>query len=121
MSRSLATRRDFLRTGVGVAAAAAVPYTWTSSHAKAQDKNDRPTVACIGVGGMGRGDGRSASRFADIVACADVDKSHAEQFAALRTNCKASARSIPIIVRCWTAMTLRSSRSAHPTTGTRRS
>jgi predicted dehydrogenase len=81
MSRSKSTRRDFLLSSAGVAAAAAVPYTWTSSYAKAQEKNDRPTVGCIGVGGMGSGDGRSASRFADIVACADVDKDHAEKFA----------------------------------------
>ncbi len=82
MSNLQATRRDFLRTGVGVAAATAVPYTWTSSYAQAQDKNDRPNLACIGVGGMGTGDGRSASRFANVVACADVDKSHGERFAA---------------------------------------
>ena len=82
MSRSPTTRRDFLRTSAGVAAAAAVPYVWTSRYAKAQDKNDRPNVASIGVGGMGTGDGRSASRFANMVACADVDRDHAEKFAA---------------------------------------
>ena len=82
MSRLPTTRRDFLRTGAGVAAAVAVPYTWTSSYLQAQDKNDRPNLACIGVGGMGSGDGRSASRFANVVACADVDKSHGERFAA---------------------------------------
>ncbi len=82
MNRSQATRRDFLRAGVGVAAAAAVPYTWTSSYVRAQDKNDRPNLACIGVGGMGSGDGHSASRFANVVACADVDQRHGERFAA---------------------------------------
>ena len=84
MSQTQSTRRDFLRTGAGVAAAAAVPYVWTSSYAKAEDKNDRPNMASIGVGGMGSGDGRSASRFANMVACADVDRSHAERFAGER-------------------------------------
>ena len=79
MSNSKANRRDFLKTSAGVAAAA--PYIWASSYARAQDKNDRPTMASIGVGGMGSGDGRSASRFADMVACADVDRQRAEGFA----------------------------------------
>ena len=36
-------------------------------------------MALIGCGGMGRGDAKSASRFGNIVAVCDVDKSHAEQ------------------------------------------
>ena len=83
MSHATSNRRDFLKKSAGVAAAgAAAPYIWTGSYAKAQDANDRPTMASIGVGGMGSGDGRSASRFADMAACADVDRSHAERFAA---------------------------------------
>ena len=35
--------------------------------------NDRPGIALIGCGGMGRGDVKSASRFGDIVALCDVD------------------------------------------------
>lgn len=46
---------------------------------------DRPGIALIGCGGMGRGDAKSASRFGDIVAVCDVDESHAaaaaQQFA----------------------------------------
>ena len=81
MSRQ-SSRRDFLKTSAGAAAAAGtVPYVWTSSYAKAQDKNDRPNLASIGLGGMGSHDGRSASRFADPVACCDVDRSRAEGFA----------------------------------------
>jgi len=38
-------------------------------------------MASIGLGGMGSGDGRSASRFADVVACCDVDRQRAEKFA----------------------------------------
>ena len=40
--------------------------------------NDRPGVALVGCGGMGRGDAGNASRFGDIVAVCDVDESHAE-------------------------------------------
>ncbi|NQU24888.1 MAG: Gfo/Idh/MocA family oxidoreductase [Candidatus Nealsonbacteria bacterium] len=81
MSQSKPTRRDFLKTTAGVAAAGSVPYVWTSSYAKAQDKNDRPNMASIGVGGMGGGDGRRASGFANMLACADVDRGRAERFA----------------------------------------
>lgn len=76
------TRREFLRTAAGAAAAGlSAPYVCTSRQARAESKNDRPTVAAIGVGGKGAGNGRSASRFADMVACCDVDRGHAEQFA----------------------------------------
>ena len=80
MPRHRTSRRDFLRTNVGIAAAAAIPYTWTSSTLHAQDQNDRPVLGCIGVGGMGTGDGLSASRFADVVACADVDETRPQRF-----------------------------------------
>jgi predicted dehydrogenase len=43
--------------------------------------NDRPGVALIGCGGMGRGDLKSASRFGDVVAVCDVDESHAAAMA----------------------------------------
>ncbi len=83
MSQSRPTRRSFLRASAGVAASTtAAPYIWTSSYAKAEDKNDRPNMASIGLGGMGSGDGRSASRFANMVACCDVDRQRAERFAA---------------------------------------
>jgi myo-inositol 2-dehydrogenase / D-chiro-inositol 1-dehydrogenase len=39
--------------------------------------NDRPGVALIGCGGMGRGDAKNAARFGNIVAVCDVDESHA--------------------------------------------
>ena len=80
MSRNTPNRREFLKTTTGVIAAASVPYVLTSQRAFAQEKNDRPNVACIGLGGMGRGDGISASRFADIVACCDVDSEQAGKF-----------------------------------------
>ncbi len=82
MSSHKPTRRGFLQHSVGtVAAAGTVPYFWSSAYAKAEDKNDRPNIASIGVGGMGSGDGRSASRFGNMMACADVDRDHGEKFA----------------------------------------
>ena len=78
MSSRKQTRRSFLQRSAGVAA---VPYFWSSAYTKAEDKNDRPNIASIGVGGMGSGDGRSASRFGNMVACADVDRDHGEKFA----------------------------------------
>jgi predicted dehydrogenase len=43
--------------------------------------NDRPGVALVGCGGMGRGDAGLASRFGDIIAVCDVDEKHADQVA----------------------------------------
>jgi len=80
---SKSTRRDFFRKSAGIlAAGAAVPYFYSSAQAKEESKNDRPLVASIGVGGQGTGIGRRASGHADMVACCDVDRSHAERFAA---------------------------------------
>ena len=81
MSQTKSNRRDFLKTSAGIAAASTVPYICSSAYAKAEDKNDRPNLASIGLGGMGSGDGRSASRFADMVACCDLDRDRAEKFA----------------------------------------
>jgi predicted dehydrogenase len=39
--------------------------------------NDRPGIALIGCGGMGRADANNASAFGDILAVCDVDESHA--------------------------------------------
>ncbi len=38
--------------------------------------NDRPGIALVGCGGMGRGDATNASRFGDVLALCDVDESH---------------------------------------------
>jgi len=80
MSHAKSTRRDFLKTGGAVAGAAATPYIWTSSYAKAQDKNDRPQIALIGCGGQGSGDARRAGGQGQLVACCDPDRQRAERF-----------------------------------------
>ena len=40
--------------------------------------NDRPGIALIGCGGMGKGDAGNASRFGDILAVCDVDQRHVD-------------------------------------------
>ncbi len=74
-------RRSFLqKSAAGVAAASVTPYMPFASKAFAnQDKNDRPTIGCIGVGSMGSGDARGHSGFGDIVAVCDVDSRRTEK------------------------------------------
>ncbi len=83
MSRFRSTRRRFLKSAVGLAAAgAAVPYWHTGVSAQAgpaKSKNDRPLIAAVGVGGQGTGIVRSAARFGDVVAVCDADLEHAEK------------------------------------------
>jgi predicted dehydrogenase len=69
------TRRSFLQT----AAASTLP-AWFIDQCRAQpdpkppsSKTDRPGIALVGCGGMGRGDARNASRFGKVVALCDVD------------------------------------------------
>ncbi len=79
------TRRSFLKTTSGAAAAAAtVPYIFTSASARAQDdaKKDLPILGCIGTGSRWNGVGPAAMRYAKCVAVCDVDKSHAARGAA---------------------------------------
>ncbi len=77
------TRRHFLKTGAGAAAAAvAAPYILTGSRAGAgeAEKYDL-VVAAIGVGGRGTQIGAQAARLARLVACADVHLGNAGKFA----------------------------------------
>ncbi|PHR93463.1 MAG: dehydrogenase [Blastopirellula sp.] len=81
------TRREFLKTTAAVAAAAsATPYIFTSSQAKAADKNSKLTVASIGVGGslgtFNRGGtiARSAAQLGQTIAVCDVVDTHNEEF-----------------------------------------
>jgi predicted dehydrogenase len=80
------SRRTFLNQCTAVAAATGLPLWFVERELSAasqnapvvpQGPNDRPGIALIGCGGMGRGDAKSASRFGDIVAVCDADESHA--------------------------------------------
>ncbi len=91
------TRREFLLNSARITAAVATsPYFWSGSPAVAASKSDRPIVGLIGAGvptewnnayrkgrSQGRGSylGHQAARFGDVVACCDVDRTHAESFA----------------------------------------
>jgi predicted dehydrogenase len=70
-------RRDALKAAV----AAGLP-AWYASELLAADEppkqpGEKPKVALVGCGGMGRGDAANASRFGTVVAVCDVDASHA--------------------------------------------
>jgi predicted dehydrogenase len=78
------SRRTFLSHCKTVAAATGLPLWFVQRELDASPQvspvtspNDRPGVALIGCGGMGRNDAKSASRFGDIVAVCDVDENHA--------------------------------------------
>jgi myo-inositol 2-dehydrogenase / D-chiro-inositol 1-dehydrogenase len=82
MSNSLSSRREFLhRSAAWAAAATTLPAGSALAHAAAsgnRSANERPLVLCIGVGGRGMADAKSAARFGNIVAVCDADLRHAE-------------------------------------------
>ena len=66
-----ASRRHFLTTslaGASYFAAAGSRRAWS------QSPNERPQVACIGVGGKGSSDSDNAALFGDVIAICDVDR-----------------------------------------------
>jgi|SRR5436190_8472341 len=82
------SRRSFLKTCCTTAAAAGLPAWFVerellaaATDASSPAPNDRPGIALVGCGGMGKVDAGLASRFGDIVAVCDVDDKHAEQAA----------------------------------------
>ncbi|MGC3958333.1 MAG: Gfo/Idh/MocA family oxidoreductase [Verrucomicrobiota bacterium] len=83
------SRRSFLNRCAVTAAVTGLPLWFVERElalavepvVKPASPNERPGVALIGCGGMGRGDAQNASRFGDIVAVCDVDDNHAEQAA----------------------------------------
>ena len=72
-------RRDFLkRISTTIAALSAVPLS--SSKAKAQAASDKLRIACVGVGGRGRGVSALAARHGDVIMICDADLRNAEAF-----------------------------------------
>lgn len=70
-------RRSFLQTAAAAAVATSLP-TWylnelAQSATAATVWDEKPAIALIGCGGMGKGDARNASQFGRIVALCDVD------------------------------------------------
>jgi len=80
------SRRGFLKTTAATGAAATIPYIFSSSSARAEDKNSKPTIAAIGIGGsrgrynQGRAISRNAARLGQMIAVCDVDSLHNEEF-----------------------------------------
>jgi predicted dehydrogenase len=79
------SRRSFVKACAATVAATGLPLwfvereTLAASRPRTLGPNDRPGIALVGCGGMGRGDAANASRFGDILAVCDVDEKHAEQ------------------------------------------
>ena len=77
MSRSISTRREFLRSTAALTAAGVVtPYWFTGENVRADQaklKNDRLQVGAIGVGEQGLFVTQWAAKFGDVVAVCDVD------------------------------------------------
>jgi predicted dehydrogenase len=78
------SRRSFLKNCSLAAAATGLPAWFVerdlaeaAPRRKPLGPNDRPAIALVGCGGMGRGDAGNASRFGDLVAVCDVDDNHA--------------------------------------------
>ncbi|MBL8811213.1 MAG: Gfo/Idh/MocA family oxidoreductase [Planctomycetaceae bacterium] len=72
-------RRSFLQTAAAMAAATSLPSWYVNELAQsavaARPMDEKPAIALIGCGGMGKGDAKNASRFGRIVALCDVDDS----------------------------------------------
>lgn len=77
------TRRSFFKRAAVAAAATGIPKWFLEQSLDAADSptprlaNDKPNLALIGCGGMGRENARLASTFANIVAVCDVDSRRA--------------------------------------------
>jgi predicted dehydrogenase len=74
------SRRDVLKKSAALAAwGAAIPMLSRDRLALAgASPNDRPAIACIGLGGMGVADAREHAELGDIVAVCDVDRRRVE-------------------------------------------
>jgi predicted dehydrogenase len=86
------SRRTFVRRCATIAAMTGLPL-WAVERQQLEaaeaapelTPNDRPGIALVGCGGMGRGDARNASTHGEIVAVCDVDSNHAAAAAKLFT------------------------------------
>ncbi len=79
------TRRRFLKSSAALAAATTIPQ-WYLDECEAQaparlstSPNEKPNIALVGCGGMGRANGRQFAKLGNLVAVCDVDATHAAQ------------------------------------------
>jgi predicted dehydrogenase len=83
------SRRSFIRKVAAAAALTGLPPWFlerqllgAAETAPVLSPNDRPGIALIGCGGMGKGDAINASNHGELLAVCDVDDSHAQEAAA---------------------------------------
>lgn len=80
------TRRDFFRKSAIAGVAISTPYIWTSQSSAADANDEKPTVACIGIGGSrgrynrGRKIADQAAKFGRMIAVCDCDQPHNEEY-----------------------------------------
>jgi predicted dehydrogenase len=81
------SRRSFVKQCAALAAILGVPLWYAENVLRAADTprrltpNDRPGIALVGCGGMGKGDALNASNHGEIVAVCDVDDRRAQEAA----------------------------------------
>lgn len=81
MKTTKLNRRRFMKS-TAVAALATSGVTWNSAPAflgANESKNDRISIGCIGLGGMGFWDSHASSRFGEIIALCDIDTRQCER------------------------------------------
>src|SRR5687768_8999672 len=82
------SRRSFFKRAALAAAATGIPPWFVAQSLDAAEPtvptlaNDKPNIALIGCGGMGRGNANLASAFANVVAVCDVDSKRAGEASA---------------------------------------
>lgn len=91
MTRSNISRRRFVKLAAGaVAAGVSAPYFASGAEGKRrrvkeklqeEPASDKLGVGAVGVGGRGSSIGHDAGGRGNMLACADVDRQHAEKFA----------------------------------------
>src|SRR3954470_12012356 len=78
------SRRSVLKSGLAAGALASLPAWFAeqvlaeSVPAQPKSPNDTPGIGLVGCGGRGQHDAKEASKYGRVVACCDVDSSHAE-------------------------------------------
>jgi predicted dehydrogenase len=83
------SRRAFVKRCAALAAATGLPLWFIETQLRAEEAvaklpaspNDRPNIALIGCGGMGKGDAGNAANHGHIVAVCDVDSARAAEAA----------------------------------------
>lgn len=96
------SRRSFLKRCTVVAAMTGLPLWFVERQLRAAEEpakrptsaNDRPGIALIGCGGMGKADAANASNYGDIIAVCDVDATHA---AAAAQQFKVDGKAAPAV------------------------